>query len=97
MIPDNLIDFLRGGAMVCLFGIGVFFLRFWKDTGDRLFGYFSAAFFLMALSQKAVVFLPEGGDYAPYAYWLRFIAFVLIIVGIVEKNLPRAKTNSSDE
>jgi uncharacterized membrane protein YfhO len=87
-MADGIIDVLRGGTMVALFGIGLYFLRFWRESNDRLFAWFSAAFFLMALSQKAAIFWKDSGDHAPYAYWLRLIAFVLIIIGIVEKNIP---------
>lgn len=82
---DHVIEFLRGGTMVALLMIGLHFLRFWRDAGDKLFGYFSGAFFLMALSQVAVVLLSETGE---LAYWLRLFAFILIIVAIVEKNIP---------
>lgn len=86
---DGLIDFLRGGTAIALFAIGLQFLRFWRDSRDRLFAFFCGAFWTMAVSQIAVLALGESGDYTPYAYWLRLLAFALIITAIVEKNLHR--------
>lgn len=88
-MPESLTDFLRGGTMVAFFSIGLFLLRFWKESNDRLFIFFSAAFLLMAVSQLLLLlFLSQSADNAPAIYWIRLLAFLLIIIGIVEKNLP---------
>jgi len=88
MTISALVDFLRGGTMVALLGIALFFFRFWRDSADRLFAYFCASFVILALSHALILFLGEGADLAPYSYWVRLGAFALIIIGIVEKNLP---------
>jgi uncharacterized membrane protein YfhO len=94
---EGMIDFLRGGTMVALFAIGLYFFRFWRDSNDRLFAWFSAAFFIMAFSQKAAMFWRDSGDHAPYAYWLRLIAFFFIIIGIVEKNMPNDNSKNNND
>jgi len=85
---EEFVDFLRGGSMVALLGIGLFFWRFHKETGDRFFAFLSGSFFLLAIGQTLVL---VGGtsDYTPLAYWLRLSAFIFIIVAIVQKNLPK--------
>jgi hypothetical protein len=89
MMPVNVMDFLHGGTMVALLGIALYFLRFWKESGDRLFVFFCAAFFVMSVSQAlSLFFVTATADSTPYVYWLRLVSFLLIIVGIVEKNLP---------
>lgn len=95
-MPDGIIEFLRGGTMVALLGAAIYFYRFWKGTRDRLFLLFSFAFFVQSGSQIIVFWLGKTGDSSPEVYWLRLIAFILIIAGIVEKNLP-AKKGASDE
>jgi hypothetical protein len=78
------------GAMAMGFGVvGLFFLRFWRRTGDRLFGLFAISFSLMAVNRAmlGVVHLSENGY--PYVYLVRLLANLLIIYGIVDKN--RAK------
>ncbi len=96
-MPDGIVDFLRGGTMVALLGAAIYFLRFWKDTSDRLFLLFSLAFFILSASQIIVFAMGKTGDSSPEVYWLRLVAFLLIIAGIVEKNLPGQKGNKGDE
>jgi len=64
----------------------LFFLRFWRQTGDRLFAYFAAAFGLL-LVQRVVLAVVAGwvGDVWWY-YLIRLLAFLLIVVAILEKN-----------
>jgi hypothetical protein len=78
--------FLMGGIAVGCGAVGLFFLRFWVRSRDPLFLFFSAAFWLMAVGRVALSQLDEGHEARPYAYGLRLMAFVLIIVAIVHKN-----------
>lgn len=64
---------------------GLFFLRFWRDTGDRLFVLFAVAFALMAASRVHVA-LTAPPDVGEERYWVRFAAFALILVAILDKN-----------
>jgi hypothetical protein len=96
MHENGLIDFLGGGTMVALCVIGVFFLRFWFEGRDRLFLFFAGAFFLLAVSQITLVLFGNSGDQQPIGYWLRFIAFLMIMFAIVEKNLPAKKKSDKD-
>ena len=81
---------LISGAMVLGYAVaGLFFLRFWRETRDRLFGVFAAAFALLAV-QRALLTLsadPEGDQLLLYA--IRLLAYVLILLAIVDKNRPR--------
>lgn len=60
----------------------LFFLRFWRDTHDRLFGLFATAFSILSL-QRILITFTRLGD---VVYVIRLAAFLLIIVAIVEKN-----------
>ncbi|WP_293677667.1 DUF5985 family protein [uncultured Phenylobacterium sp.] len=78
------------GAMSAGFAIaGLFFLRFWVRTRDRLFAAFAAAFWLMALNQVVAGFSRHAHVENSAAYLLRLAAFVLIIVAVLSKNGPR--------
>lgn len=79
--------FLDGAVTIACMAVGVFFLKFWKNTHDRLFGMFALAFWLLALD-RIVVFVMnnQSTGRSPSAYLLRLAAFVVIIVAIVEKN-----------
>lgn len=81
------VDMIRAATIICDLAIAVFFCRYWKDKGDSLFGFFAAAFLLMAMSTVVVITLGSG-DHGPFAYCLRLAAFFSIIVGIVNKNRP---------
>jgi O-antigen/teichoic acid export membrane protein len=72
-------------VMACLV-ITVFFLRYWRRTGDRLLVMFAAAFFLLAANWAILSFVDDQDERRPYLYLMRAAAFVLIIVGIVDKN-----------
>lgn len=65
---------------------GMFFLRFWRDTADRLFLFFAAAFWLLATSWLLLAFFDPTDETRPYVYALRLLAFLLIIVATIDKN-----------
>ncbi len=79
-------QFLAGAACTSLLVIILFFLRFWKRTGDRLFGYFAAAFGFLMIERIVRAAMAIETDWAPYVYSIRLIAFTLILVAIVDKN-----------
>ncbi len=79
--------FLGGALTVGYVVLGLFFLKFWRRTRDPLFMTFAWAFWLMAANQFAV---SASGTYdidVGWTYVLRLLAFVLIIVAIVRKNM----------
>jgi len=67
----------------------LFFLRYWKVTGDRLFAFFAAAFALLALNWLALSVIDPAFEARHLIYLLRLSAFVVMIVGIVDKNRAR--------
>jgi hypothetical protein len=71
-------------AMACWVA-GLFFLRFWRLSRDRLFVFFVLAFWLLALNWLGLGLL-SGPETRHQVTVLRFIAFSLIIIGIVDKN-----------
>ncbi len=87
----DVIHFLNGAIMLAEIGIGVFFLRFWRDSNDRLFVYFAFAFMTLALSQILVLLFGDNGEFAFCGYFVRLLAFTSIIIGIIEKNLPKKR------
>ncbi len=83
-----MIDFISGAVAFAFVLAGVFFLRFWKQTRDRLFMSFAWAFWLLALNQIAATWVGAADDRIDLIYLLRVLAFVLILLAIVEKNVP---------
>jgi hypothetical protein len=68
---------------------GLFFLRFWRDTRDRLFALFAVAFLVLSVNRVAGGLL-AGPDRDP-VYWVRFAAFAVILAAIVDKNRSAAR------
>ncbi len=78
---------LISGALVAGYAtVALFFARFWADTRDRLFGFFACAFVLLAAQRLAIALTLETMEDQTIFYVLRLIAFVLILVGIIDKN-----------
>ena len=82
-----MVDFLAGALTLAYVIAAVYFLQFWRRTTDRLFLAFAAAFMLLALNQVAVFAVGVGDERYTYAYILRVLGFILILVAIVDKNL----------
>ena len=87
---QNLVIFLQGLSAAGAWAAGVFFLRFWYESRDRLFAFFAAAFWLMALSWSLLGALSLAAETRPYVYGIRLIAFLLIIIATIDKNRVRA-------
>ena len=90
MSPGYLI-FLQGVAATAAWASGLFFVRFWRQSHDRLFAFFAAAFWLLALSWTLLAIVDPTEETRPYIYALRLLAFLLIISGIVDKNRGSAR------
>lgn len=79
-------NLLSGIAVTLALVASLFFLRFWRTTGDRLFGFFGGAFVLLGLNYLMLALNPRNSEQRPYLYLIRLIAFLLIIVAILDKN-----------
>ena len=82
-------EMLIGAIALAAFLVGLFFLRFWRATGDRFFLLFAVAFWLEG-GDRLFAYRWVGMDEAsPYHYLVRLLAYGLIIVAIVDKNRKR--------
>jgi hypothetical protein len=80
-------DFLSGALMLSFLVATAYFVRFWQKTSDRLFIYFAVAFALLALNQLVLFLLGVDDELRGYVYVLRVSGFILILVGILGKNV----------
>ena len=82
-------EFLSGAtAMACLV-VSLFFLRFWRETHDRLFFWFAVAFGVFFVNRTALAVAHPSAESTPYFYVLRLVAFLLIAFAIIDKNRRR--------
>jgi hypothetical protein len=83
-----MLEFLWGATSLACWAIGLFFLRFWRRTRDRFFGFFAAAFWLLALNWLILGIADPGDESRHWVYVLRVFAFLILIVAILDKNRP---------
>jgi hypothetical protein len=79
--------FIAGASGALAAVAALFFLRFWRISGDRFFLLFALAFAVFAGNRIAITVIPREQD--TWIYTLRLVAFAVIIVAIVDKNRPR--------
>ena len=77
--------FLLGTVVMACAVIGLFFLRFWRKTRDRLFLIFAIAFWMLGTNWFLLA-IAHQDEVGKYFYLLRLAAFLLIIIGIADKN-----------
>jgi len=65
----------------------LFFARFYRRSRDTFFLLFAAAFALLACNWGAVSLLGPADEARAWAFLVRLLAFVLILVAIVWKNV----------
>jgi hypothetical protein len=83
--------FLTG--MIAAFNLvaSLVFLRFWRDTHDRLFLLFSLAFLAFGLSRFRA-FIPAESSWVVFPHIVRFLAILTILAAVIDKNLQQRKT-----
>jgi hypothetical protein len=81
---------LSGAIIMANLVVGLFFLRFWRRTRDRLFAMFAAAFWILAANRIVLTSLHEESEFRTPVYALRLAGFVLILIAIIDKNRDRS-------
>lgn len=66
----------------------LFFLRYWRVSRERLFAFFALAFLGLATNWTVLAMVDHPADEAQQAdaYVIRLVAFVILIIGIIDKN-----------
>ena len=82
-------QFLNGAIMMACFVASAFFLRFWRRRSDAFFLMFSVAWLLLGLERLGLSIRNQPEEPRAGMYFIRLIAFVLIIIAIVYKNRGR--------
>jgi Ca2+/Na+ antiporter len=78
--------FLWGALAMTSVIASIFFMRYFRLTRDRLFVFFSIAFLVLALNWIGLAIADPGIETRHQVYVLRLLAFVLILIGIIDKN-----------
>jgi hypothetical protein len=78
--------FFWGAIAMACWVAGLFFRRYWTLSRDRLFLFFWLAFWMLATHYVALAVLNPPHETRHYVYLIRFAAFALIAIGIIDKN-----------
>jgi 4-amino-4-deoxy-L-arabinose transferase-like glycosyltransferase len=79
-------EFISGFIAMGFFVAGLFFLRFWRETRDRLFAMFALAFWILSFSRLAMVWMEASDEARTVLYGVRLLAFILLLAAVVDKN-----------
>jgi Family of unknown function (DUF5985) len=80
---------LLGGIAVANFVVGLFFLRYWRSSGDRFFAFLLASFWIEAANRAIMVMTDSWNEDAPVHYLVRLVSYGLIVWAILDKNRQR--------
>lgn len=86
-----MIDFLLGAIGTAAAVAGLIFLRYFQRTRDRFFLFFAAAFWIEAFGRVLFVANHYFDDNSTAGYVLRLFTYSLILIAILDKNLPRRR------
>jgi uncharacterized membrane protein HdeD (DUF308 family) len=78
--------FLLGMISLSSLVAGLFFLKFWRRSCDKLFLAFGAAFLIEGFNRMGFLLLDKPNEGAPAIYAIRLLSFLLILAAIVNKN-----------
>jgi hypothetical protein len=83
--PEFFSGLITAGFLVA----ALFFLRFWSRAKDGLFLGFALCFGLLAISQALSTLLGLPQEERSWIYLIRLLAFLVLIVAILRKNMGR--------
>jgi uncharacterized protein (TIGR04206 family) len=90
-------SFLNGVAAMACVAVATFFVRFWRESEDRLFACLAVAFWIFAVNYALLGLLPFVDERRAYVFALRLMGFLAILVGIVAKQRDLAEYMGSTE
>jgi hypothetical protein len=84
-------QFLLGGIAVACFAVGLFFLRYWRSSGDRFFLFLMASFWMEAGNRIDMAVTRSWNEDSPVHYLVRLVSYALILIAILDKNRARGR------
>jgi type II secretory pathway component PulM len=80
------VAFWNGAAAMACVIAGVIFLRYWRDSRDRLFVFFAVAFWVLAAHWTLIASIDPADEHRHLFYLPRLVAFALLAVAVIDKN-----------
>lgn len=83
-------DFLQGATFLGSLAVALFFLKFWRQSREPLFGIFAIAFAVFAVNRVFLVLLgDDDDDRRLWVYASRAAVFAMIAGAVLHQNLRR--------
>jgi uncharacterized membrane protein HdeD (DUF308 family) len=79
---------LLGAIVTASITVALFFLHFWRSTGDRFFLFFALSFFIDGIARLLIGAQTLSSEDWPLYYLIRLVAYALILYAIIDKNRP---------
>jgi hypothetical protein len=89
MSNETMNSLILGAVSMASLVAALFFLKFWRQTQDHLFVFFSLAFAVDAVTRVVLGLSQVSNEDEPIFYLGRLVTFALILVAIVRKNRAR--------
>jgi hypothetical protein len=86
-------EMIGGGIATASLVAGLFFLRFWKSSGDRFFLYFALSFLIEGVNRFVLYATVGPNEEDGLYYMIRVVAYGLIIFAIIQKNRARPRVD----
>jgi len=84
-------NILLGAIVTVSVIVALFFLRFWRSSGDRFFLFFALSFLLDGVDRLWVASAFVSAEDTPAYYVVRLFSYALILYAIIDKNRPLRK------
>jgi hypothetical protein len=81
--------FLLGVIVMSEVVAAAYFFKFWRQTRDRLFLAFAAAFLIEVVNRGSILFIDDPAAGNPVIYTVRLLSYLLILAAIADKNRKR--------
>ena len=85
-----MLHFLSGTICFGYVLAGLFFLKFWRKSGDTLFLAFAIAFWLLAANEAVLAWHEPASGQQGWYFLPRLVAYSLIALAIFAKNRRRS-------
>ncbi|HEY6877836.1 MAG TPA: DUF5985 family protein [Polyangiales bacterium] len=82
-----MLAFTWGGVAAMSLVAALLFLRFWVDSRDRLFAGLAGGFAMLSVNYVALAWLQPDDETRHLVYLVRLLAFTLILVAVIDKNV----------
>jgi hypothetical protein len=89
--------FMWGATAAACSVIALIFMKYWRGTRDRLFLFFSVAFWILSLNWVGLAATDPHREARHWAYVLRVAAFTSIILGVLDKNRRRLQARGPED